>query len=250
MWYVIQTRSGEEQEIKLYIESSMEPRVCKVILPLYEDVYRKGGTGHIAIKKLFPGYLFIETEDPKEVYKTIRKVPRFTRMLSMEENDMEKTFLTVGTEDEAFIKSLTDDGLMRVSYIRRSKSGRIEKIAGPLSRYAGNITKLDVPHRRAIVEAEILGKHRKVKYPLWTDADPHLPWIDEMMASHPSEPMTETCDIGIYAGDIVKDETGIYGDLKFTVIKIDPARRIIHATAEMFGTKVRFEMDADNVAKA
>ena len=120
MWYVIQTRSGDEQEIKLYIESSIETEICKVILPLYEDVYRKGGTGHIAIKKLFPGYLFIETEDPKEGYKTIRKVPRFTRMLSMEENDMEKTFLTVGNEDEAFIKSLTDDGLMRVSYIRRS----------------------------------------------------------------------------------------------------------------------------------
>ena len=62
--------------------------------------------------------------------------------------------------------------------------------------------------------------------------------------------MTETYDLGIYVGDIIKDETGIYGDLEFTVIKIDPARRIIHATAEMFGTKVRFEMDADNVAKA
>ena len=105
-------------------------------------------------------------------------------------------------------------------------------------------------HRRAIVEAEILGKHRKIKYPLWTDADPRLPWLDEMMASQPSDPVTEICDIGIHKGDIVKDETGIYVDLEFTVIKIDPARRIIHATAEMFGTKVRFEMDADNVAKA
>ncbi len=71
-----------------------------------------------------------------------------------------------------------------------------------------------------------------------------------MMASQPSESIKEIYDIGIHKGDIVKDETGIYGDLKFTVIKTDPARRIIHATAEMFGTKVRFEMDADNVAKA
>ncbi len=247
MWYVIQTRSGDEQEIKQYIENSTEAGICKVILPLYEDVYRKGGTGHIVIKKLFPGYLFIDTEEPKEVYKTICKVPRFTRMLSIDEKDMEKTFLTVSIDDEEFINSLTDDGLMQVSYIRRSKSGRIEKITGPLNRYAGNITKLDIPHRRAIVEADILGKHRRIKYPLWTDADPHLDRFDEVDVSQPSAVTTKICDIGIHEGDIVKDETGIYGDLEFTVIKVDPARRMIRAEAEMFGTKVCFEMSADNV---
>lgn len=46
----------------------------------------------------------------------------------------------------------------------------------------------------------------------------------------------------------VKDETGVYGDLEFTVTKVDPARGIVYTAAEMFGTKVRFEMNADDLA--
>lgn len=248
MWYVVQARSGEEQEIKLYIEKTAEPGLCRVILPLYEDVYRRGGIGHIAVKKLFPGYLFIETEDPDVVYRHIRRIPHFTRMLAMDETEREKTFLTVGSEDEEFIRSLTEDGLMHVSYIRRAKSGLIEEITGPLRLYSSHIKKLDIPHRRAIVEADILGKHRKIKYPLWTDADPHLAWLDAKRDTE-SEPLsTKTWDLGIHDGDKAKDETGIYGDLEFTVTKVDPARRIVYATAEMFGTKVRFEMNADDLA--
>ena len=248
MWYVIQARSGEEQEIKLYIEKTAEPGLCRVILPLYEDVYRRGGIGHITVKKLFPGYLFIETEDPDGVYRQIRSVPRFTRMLAMDETESEKTFLTVDPEDEDFIRSLTEDGLMHVSYIRRSDSGRIEEITGPLSLYSSYIKKLDIPHRRAIVEADIFGKHRRIKYPLWTDADPHLAWLDQKRKTKPEIPSAKTWDIGIHDGDRVKDETGIYGDMEFTVTKVDPARRIVYATAEMFGTKVRFEMNADDLA--
>ena len=46
----------------------------------------------------------------------------------------------------------------------------------------------------------------------------------------------------------LKDETGVYGDLEFTVTKVDPARRIVYTAAEMFGAKVRFEMNADDLA--
>lgn len=248
MWYVIQTRSGEESGIKDYIESIAEPSLCRVILPLREDVWRKGGIGHISVKKLFPGYLFIETEDPEEVYQKLKKVTHFTRLLSMEEKDCSKTFLTVGQEDEEFIRSLTDDGMMGISYIRKKPGGRIEEIKGPLSRYTNKITKLDIPHRRAVVETDAFGKHRKIKYSLWTDADPHLARFDAGGGSMTAGSNPVNYDIGIHEGDIVTDETGIYVDMEFKVNRVDPVRRIIHAKAELLGTTVSFELDADSVA--
>ena len=247
MWYVIQARSGEEEEIKNYIEHTVEPEVCRIILPLYEDVWRKGGIGHISIKKLFPGYLFVDTEDPDEVYRRIKSVPHFTRLLATEEKDKNKTFLAIDKEDEEFIKELTDEGLMHVSYIRRTKSGRIEKIKGPLSRFANKIVKLDVPHRRAIVEADIFGKHRRIKYALWTDDDPPLAWFEGKTDSKDVSLPAKTYDIGIHEGDKVIDETGTYADMVFTVKRVDPARRLIQAEGQFFGTTVRFELKADNV---
>ena len=249
MWYVIQVRSGEEQEIKEYIEHTFETDLCSVILPLVEDVWRKDGIGHISIKRLFPGYLFIETEQPEEVYRSLRKVPHFTRLLHMDEEGADKTFTAISREDEAFIESLTEDGLMRVSYVRKTRNGRIEEIRGPLSRYANKIVKLDIPHRRAIVESEIFGKHRRIKYPLWTDADPVLPRINDATTRENVSFASNTYDIGIKPGDKVHDESGIYGDTVFTVIKVDAVRRLVQAEAEMFGTRVHFEMNADNVGK-
>ena len=223
--------------------------MCKVILPLREDVWRKDGIGHISIKRLFPGYLFIETDDPVQIYEELKKIPHFTRLLSMQENRTERIFLTVGKEDEEFIRTLTEDGLMRVSYVRRNKSGRIDEIAGPLKCYANKITKLDIPHRRAIVEADIFGKHRRIKYSLWTDKDPHLSRFDCRLNGEDMELPAKDFDIGIREGDVVADDTGIYIGMEFQVIRVDAARRLVYAEAEMFGTMVHFELDADDVRK-
>ncbi|MBO5552339.1 MAG: hypothetical protein J5966_10320, partial [Lachnospiraceae bacterium] len=234
---------------KAYMENTIASGLCKVILPLREDVWRKDGIGHISIKKLFPGYLFIETEEPDRIYERLKSIPHFTRLLSMQEKETEKSFLTVGKEDEEFIKTLTEDGLMHVSYVRRNKSGRIEEIAGPLKRYANKITKLDIPHRRAIVEADIFGKHRRIKYSLWTDKDPHLSRFDGKLTGEDMKLPAKSFDIGIREGDVIADDTGIYTDMEFTVIRVDAVRRLVYAEAEMFGTRVHFELKADDVRK-
>lgn len=48
----------------------------------------------------------------------------------------------------------------------------------------------------------------------------------------------------------VVDETEIYGDRIFTVIGVDPGRRLLQTETELFGSKIRVELKADEVRKA
>ena len=65
MWYVIQTISGKEHEVCTWIHTYVDASLYnRCFVPLYEDVWRKNGIGHISIKHMFSGYLFLETDIP------------------------------------------------------------------------------------------------------------------------------------------------------------------------------------------
>ena len=62
MWYVIQTVNGQEQQVCTWINQRMDQTLFeRCFVPLYEDVWRKKGVGHISVRKTFAGYVFIPT---------------------------------------------------------------------------------------------------------------------------------------------------------------------------------------------
>ncbi len=247
---MIQTMSGTEQELKELIEHGTDSNVCReCIIPLCENVWRKGGVGHISIQRLFPGYVFVDTDNPKGLYDEQRQIQRFTRMLSMPEEKGEKTFIPVEPEEEAFLRSILEDGVMRVSFIRLGRTGRIENVKGPLEKYVSGIVKLDLPHRRAIVEKELFGKQRRIRFGLWTEGDPKLPRLDLQKGLEAGELKKMVTDIGIYPGDTVRDEAGLYPDMTMEVVSVDPLRRLINARALLFGTWVSITLGADKVVR-
>ena len=255
MWYVIQTKSGEELRLKELIEATLDRayyRECFV--PLYEAVRRRQGRCLIKILKLFPGYLFIDTDTPMEVHKALKTIPDFATVLGVrDEPDAEKIFLPITKDDADFLDSITEDGIMHVSYVSLSRANRIEKVIGPLEKYQRFITKMEYRHRYAIVEAEAFGKRRKISFGLWGDSDPRMPWLEEEKAKRKvgqevAEAKLPAYDIGLYEGDKVKYPE-IYGDTVFTVDKIDPSHRIIHSTIDIFGSRRKIEMYADDVVK-
>lgn len=257
MWYVIQVKSGEEQEMKALLDKLREDGTYgECFVPLFEDVKRTGGKCRIGFRKLFPGYIFVECEEPDKLFDTLMGVKDFTKLLGAVEEDGTKTFVPIGKEDEEFMRTLFDDGLMHVSYVHLAKNGRIDKIVGPLANYKNHITKLELRHRMAVVEAEMFGKRRKVKFGLWTDDDPMLPGLERLKkyaegkgGSHDVLDGITELDIGIKPGDKVKDDTGIYGDQIFVVQSVDTGRRIVVSSFEMFGTNARIELRADDIRK-
>ncbi len=253
MWYVIQVKTGEETEVKNFLDKfRMDGAYTKCFIPLFEDVRRSGGKCRIGFKKLFPGYVFIDSDEPERAFEILKKVPRFTRLLGYDENDGEKIFLPISAEDQAFLQTLFADGLMHLSYVHISKNGRIDKVAGPLANYRKHITKLELRHRTAIVETEMFGKQRRVKFSFWTDDDSELPEIEKLKSEADGSDVLDGVlefDVGIPLGEHVVDETGVYGDQVFLVEKVDLAHRTVLSTFEMFGTQVRLELKLDDVCR-
>ena len=250
MWYVIQTKTGYEEDLRILLEKISEPGLYReCFLPLYEDVRRHKGIPSIHIRRFIPGYLFVDTDSPADVFQNLRRIPEFTRILGMEEKDGTKIFIPLGAEDQAFLETLMENGLMHVSLVQRAKSGRIERIVGPLAKYANRIVKLDVPHRRAIVETEMFGKKRRIKFGIWLETDAPTAWLSLQMGKAPESTFDIETDIGIHPGDRVIDETGLFGDQIFTVDSVDMTRRIIHTTFELAGTTAKIELFADDVRK-
>ncbi len=250
MWYVVQVESGQEQEMRvLFDKLRSDGAYGECFVPLFEDVKRSGGKCRIGFRKLFPGYVFVECSEPDKLFNTLMGIKNFTKLLGAVEEDGTKVFVPIGAEDEQFMRTLFDEGIMHVSYVHMTKNGRIDKIAGPLAHYRNHITKLELRHRMAVVEAEMFGKHRKVKFGLWTDDDPVLPAIQRLKGEEDILDGVVDIEIGVRPGDKVVDETGVYGDQVFIVQSVDIKRRVVVSTFEMFGTSARIELRADEVRK-
>ena len=254
MWYVVQTKSDNEQLVMDIFKKTADPECFhNLFIPMFEDVRKKDGRATIHLRRLFPGYFFVETDTPKKVFDSLKVVPEFKKLLGSVEKDGTKIFIPVDEDDQQFLDTLMENGLMKVSLIKRASNGRIEHIIGPLAKYSNRVIKFDISRRRAIVRADIFGKERKLKFGLWTESDPPLAWISELEKSTKTHKeanlLKGAYDIGIHPGDKVADETGVYEDQIFTVTNVDAERRIIFTTIEMFGTMVKLQFSVDDVRK-
>ena len=255
MWYVLQTRTGYESTLKEQLESRIDSGLCtRLFVPMFEDVRRKDGKSRIAFRRLFPGYLFIETTHPEELLGSIRSVREYVRILGAPEQDGEKTYVPVSAEDQAFLETLLADGVMHVSFVKQVKNGRIGQVIGPLAGYANHITRLEFRHRMAIVDAEIFGKQRKIKFGLWTDADDPIPWIEEKLKQQKgiqeeNRFYIDQVDIGLHPGDRVMDTSGLYGNEVFVIESVNPYKRTIRTKTRIFNSLIDIELFADQVEK-
>lgn len=261
MWYVIQTVNGQEQQVCTWINQRMNQTLYeRCFIPLFEDVWRKEGIGHISVKKTFAGYVFIKTDRPNEVYEELRRIPRLAIMLSdqMDQNNQkEKTFIPVSAEEEKFLRSIYTDGIMRVSYIEKNSNGRVTTIIGPLEQYQEYIIKLDLSHRRAVAEIPLFGQIRRMKFGLWCERDAKIPWIEEERRlrrnhmecdSHTKEKRMLTAT-GIQPGDYVINTMGICGDQTLKVTGVDERKRTIEVEMELFGEQLSVQMSVDDVER-
>ena len=274
MWYVIQTMSGKEHEVCLWINTFVDKSLfTRCFVPLYEDVWRKEGIGHISIKRLFTGYLFIETDTPEEIHEALKDISQMTVLLSADDKN-EKTFIPLHREEEIFLDSILSDGIMKVSYVHMSKNGRINMVIGPLQSYTDRIVRVDVPHRRAIVDIPIMGESKRLKFGLWLDKDSKLAWIEEEKQKRliddedrkevvPDNPwdwkawkkvnedrkktVVNEDAFGHKVGGFVINTTGIYGDTPLEIVEVHPEKDRIVVMAPLFGNLIRVEMTTDEV---
>ena len=95
MWYVLQTRTGEEEKLEGLIKRMVPKDLygeCFVICQ--EQLWRRRQQNFVHVKRAFPGYVFITSKEPKALFFCLKQVPAMARMIV----DDEFSFLFVERE--------------------------------------------------------------------------------------------------------------------------------------------------------
>ena len=118
---------------------------------------KAGGERAVVKTKLFPGYVFIETDHVEDMYLRLKKIKAMTKLLK---TGGEITPLY--PEEEAYLKKLSGEGHV-VRYSEGYLEGdRLVVTSGALKDYEGRIKKILRHKRLVVLEVPLLGRKVEV----------------------------------------------------------------------------------------
>lgn len=159
MWYVVQVRTGTEESIKIQCERNVSDSILKrSFIPYYEERRRWHGSWTTIKRILFPGYVFIVTEDVEELYEQLKRVLGLTKILGsggeiVPLSDDEVNFMErIGGEEQLVGMS---EGII--------EGGQVRIYEGPLQGMEGLVKRIDRHKRKAWLEIKLFGRVQLVQ---------------------------------------------------------------------------------------
>lgn len=162
MWYVIQVTTGKEEEMRLLIEREAGHELYERCFYIKrERIWRRDGQCIVHVETMFPGYLFVITDQPKELYWGLKEIPQFTKMLRTED----EIFLSVADDERKFLENLLNgdkEDIVRLSKVKLDEKKEIVSAEGPLEHYIESIVKKKIRLRYVMIDVVLFGKKRTV----------------------------------------------------------------------------------------
>ncbi len=165
MYYVIQTASNRESDVENYIDSLLDKRIYDRYFHPVRAVQKKiRGQWVTRYKKLFPGYVFLITDDIESLYEELKKVPTFTKVLGREG----ERFFPLSENEVEWLKKLMNisentlpdrfEAVVAISNIGFDENDRVVVKDGPLKNLSGCIKKINLHKKIAEVELDFMNK--------------------------------------------------------------------------------------------
>lgn len=182
MWYVIQTVTGKEEELMLFIKTILCRERYKSCFVIYAEwMKRLGGEWQIQVRPLFPGYVFIDTKEPERLYMELKAVPKFSRLLGIGKDE----FIPVKMEEEKFLRIITGSGEMtgrsameragyatvKLTVVETEQDGGFRSMEGALSCFASDDVRINLHKRYAVVKTRMLGGERTLIFGIRLEKD-------------------------------------------------------------------------------
>lgn len=194
MWYVMQVMSGREVQTIFMMEKNLSNGIVeRCFIPMRRLKKKYFGKWQEVTEKLFPGYVFLFTNQPQLLYQELKEIPALTKILG----SCGDYFTALSEEDIQFMKRLEwmageigrnvcvkreriewkgngkqeksrndrkyhEQQVSKTSEIGLSKvvvcrDRQIRVVSGPLKNLEGQIKKINLHKRIAVVEAEFMG---------------------------------------------------------------------------------------------
>lgn len=154
MWYVVQVRSGTEHNIRIQCNKKIPNTIMeRCFIPYYEEKKKQNGSWNTLQKILFPGYIFMITEDVEKLFFHLKTIEGMTKLIGAG-NDI----IPLTEEEIIFLQRLGGD-----EQIVSMSEGIIEGTqviitSGPLMGMEGLIQKNRPPQTKGMARSGTLWK--------------------------------------------------------------------------------------------
>ncbi len=162
MWYAMQIMSGSEALVKQLCEATIDCRLLRrCFYPQYEVSRKIHGIRKIQTKILFPGYLFLDTDDIEKVESLLWHIPKLTKVLKVG-----RICIPIENEEREFIEKHSDkNDVFRMS--KGYMTGEFVQIEeGAFAGYYGKLLYIDRHNRYGIMQIKMLGKVFEMQFGL------------------------------------------------------------------------------------
>ena len=151
MWYVIQVRTGTEEEIQRQCETIIDKNILeKSFIPKYERERKYQGKWHTELKVLFPGYVFLVSDEKEKLFFELKRIIGLTKLLGTG-----KTIVPLTDEEVNFLLRLGGEEQTVEMSEGIIENDRMVVTSGPLKGNEGLIRKIDRHKRKAWLEIEM-----------------------------------------------------------------------------------------------
>ncbi len=152
MWYVIQVYTGRELEIAKQCRERVVVEGEDVFVPQAERWTKIHGEKRLITSRLFPGYVFIETEKIQDFHTRLNRICSMAKILKTGEE-----MTPIQLEEEEYLKRLGG-----YEHVVQYSEGYIEGeklvvTSGPLKDFKGKVKKILRHKRLVVMEVPLLG---------------------------------------------------------------------------------------------
>ncbi len=168
MWCVVHVKDGGEGHMEDLVAGLLPESLHARCFHLTRNRRKKyEGQWQTVQEDLFPGYVFIDTDQPENVYKELKKAPKPKLLFSDEEY-----VSTLEKHESDLMERLADrSGRIGISGVRIGMDGKIHYLSGPLSGMGHMVRRVNLHKRIAEIEAEIMGRRRVLYLGIEIEAD-------------------------------------------------------------------------------
>lgn len=162
MYYVIQVEPRKEAETERYIAKNVTKDLYFSCFHLRRHMKKKfHGEWKDIYEKLLPGYVFINSENAKELYFALKNIPMLTKLLGWNQD----FFMALTSQETQWLEALISveadgkiTGEAALSQIEIDENDEIKILSGPLQNMRGMVKKINLHKRIAEVEVEFMGR--------------------------------------------------------------------------------------------
>lgn len=164
MYFAIQVTSGRERKIIELIQRKLEVNYyLDCFNPIRKRLIKSDGSWKEICERFFPGYIFVDTDNPEQLFIDLKKIPYFTKLLG--KSYFNNTFIPLSSFEAKTIDLLANRESGRIadiSLISISEGKRVTIISGPLVGLEGFVKSFNMHKKTMMISLDMIGRECEI----------------------------------------------------------------------------------------